>query len=339
MKIPKPIRRGDAWRICVTFKGQRFTSTHDTDPQAREWAARKLLELKDAERRGESGELPQHTLGEAISLYIEKVSILKAGYRWENLRLNKLKRDNPTLSNKMLEKLKSIDFVNYRDKRIKEVSGTTVSREMELLGGVLNYCIRELGWLNKNPMSTVSRPAEAPPRNMRASDAEIELILEKCKYSRDEPLTTKYHEVGWCTLFAVETAMRMSEITGMRWADVHLDRQYVHLPNTKNGDARNVPLSVEAERLLRQAKGLDKDRVLTIESASLSTMFRRVRDAVGLPELHFHDLRHEAATRMAQIIKNPADLAKITGHKDVNILVNTYYNPTAQELAGRLRGG
>ncbi|MFA9203636.1 MAG: tyrosine-type recombinase/integrase [Flavobacteriales bacterium] len=79
--------------------------------------------------------------------------------------------------------------------------------------------------------------------------------------------------------------------------------------------------------------------MLTITSASLSTMFRRFRDELKIEGLRFHDLRHESITRMAQIIKNPADLQKITGHTDVNILVNVYYNPTPTEVAMRLRGG
>lgn len=188
-------------------------------------------------------------------------------------------------------------------------------------------------------MTTVSRPKEPPPRNRRASDIEIGKILERTGYIRDEAVVTKNQQVGWCVLFAVETAMRLGEITGMTWKNVFIDHQFVRLPDTKNGLTRDVPLSEEAERLLVQIKGLDADKVLTLESASLSTLFRRFRDEVGISGLRFHDLRHEATTRMAQIIVNPADLAKITGHTDINILVNTYYNPTPTEVAARLRAG
>lgn len=338
MKLPIPRKRGDAWRIEFMHKGERFSSTHDTAAQATEWAARKILELKDNDKRNPN-ELPQHTYREAIEYYLEHVTPKKKGERWEVLRFNKLVRDNPKLVDTYLEQLKSIDFAKYRDKRLKEVTATTVTREMELLSAVLQHSIRELGWLKSSPMTTVSRPKEPPPRNRRASDHELEKIIERTGYQKDQPVITKNQQVGWCILFALETAMRMGEITAMQWKDVFLSQQFVRLPDTKNGLSRDVPLSEEAERLLLQIKGLNDKRVLTLESASLSTLFRRFRDEVKIQDLRFHDLRHEAATRMAQIITNPADLAKITGHTDINILVNTYYNPTPTEVAARLRAG
>lgn len=339
MKIPKAIYRNSVWRMQFMHNGERYGSTHDTEAEAKEWFVRKMIELKDRAKMAESGILPEHTYREAIELYMKNVTAKKKGVRWETLRLKKLMRENEHLVDKQLAKLTKHDFTNYKERRLKQVQPTTVAREMELLGGVLSYCVNDLGWLHVNVMSSVKRPQEPPPRHRRASDAEIAAIIERCKYAPDEPVVTMSQQVGWCILFALETAMRMSEITGMTWADVHLDQFYVRLPDTKSGLPRNVPLSEEAERLLKQIKGLDKKQVVTITSASLSTMFRRFRDEVKIEGLRFHDLRHEAITRMAQIIQNPADLQKITGHTDVNILVNVYYNPTPTEVATRLRQG
>lgn len=338
MKIPKAIQRGDSWRICVNHKNKRHTSTHDTEKEALEWAARKIIELKDADKASK-GELPRHTYEEAIEYYLKNVTPKKKGARWEILRLRKLMRDNPQLVSKNLTDLKSFDFVKYRDTRIKEVTTTTVSREMELLSAVLHCCIRELGWLHSSPMTTVSRPKLPPPRNRRAFDYEINAILRSCSYSEDEPIKTKSQEVGWATLFALETAMRLGEITSLTWDNVFIDKMFVHLPDTKNGLSRNIPLSERAEELLVKIRGTNSPRVLSIGSDSLSSLFRKHRDRCDINDLRFHDLRHEATTRMAQIIQNPADLAKITGHTDVNILVNTYYNPTPTEVAHRLRNG
>lgn len=339
MKIPKPIKRGDAWRICVTYKTKRYTSTHDTEKQATEWAARKLLALKDAEKNKDKNELPQHTFREAINYYLEHVTPKKKGAKWESLRYNKIMRENPDLVDTLLEDLKSIQFAKYRDSRLKEVTATSVSREMELLSAALHHAIRELGWLKTSPMTTVARPKEPPPRNRRAYDHEINAILESCSYDADAPVLKKSQEVGWSVLFALETAMRLSEITSLTWDNVHIDKMYVHLPDTKNGMARNIPLSENAERLLLQMQNINSPRILKITSDTLSTLFRKYRDRCKIEDLRFHDLRHEATTRMAQIIQNPADLAKITGHTDINILVNTYYNPTPTEVATRLRQG
>lgn len=337
MKSPKATKRGDTWRIQFMYEGHRYSSTHDTEKQAQEWAIRKMISLKDQGTPTTPAQPPEHTYLEAMQVYIQNVTQKKKGARWETLRLNKIIRENPRLVEKKLSKLTKMDFTNYKENRLKEVLPTTVSREMEILSAVMNYCVNDLGWLHQNIMKSVKRPTESAPRNRRASDEEIQKIIEKCGYSAEKCPSTKLEQVGWCTLFAVETAMRMSEITDMTWKNVHLEKLFIRLPTTKNGTERSVPLSLKAENLLRQIKSLDKEKVLTIESNSLSTMFRRKRDECKIKDLHFHDLRHEAITRMAQIIQNPADLAKITGHTDINILVNVYYNPTPTEVAQRLR--
>src|SRR5690606_40056819 len=73
MKIPKAIQRGDSWRICVNHQNKRHTSTHDTEKEALEWAARKIIELKDA-AKASKGELPKHTYQEAIEYYLKNVT-------------------------------------------------------------------------------------------------------------------------------------------------------------------------------------------------------------------------------------------------------------------------
>ncbi|MCU7906210.1 MAG: tyrosine-type recombinase/integrase [Candidatus Thiodiazotropha sp. (ex Epidulcina cf. delphinae)] len=65
----------------------------------------------------------------------------------------------------------------------------------------------------------------------------------------DTPPETMTATVGLVMLWAIETAMRASEICSMRRGDVH--EKHVHIPETKNGHARNVPLSSEAKRLLK----------------------------------------------------------------------------------------
>ena len=89
-------------------------------------------------------------------------------------------------------------------------------------------------------------------------------------YVEGEPVKTKGQEVAWAMLFALETAMRLGEITAMTWKNVHIDKMYVHLPDTKNGLTRNIPLSERAEELLRHMQGVNSPRVLSIDSDSLS---------------------------------------------------------------------
>jgi integrase len=110
--------------------------------------------------------------------------------------------------------------------------------------------------------------------------------------------------------------------------------RYAHLPMTKNGTARDVPLSSKAKAILARLPK-DSDKCFGMTSANLDAIFRRAKARVGIDDLHFHDTRAEALTRLAKIF-SPMETAKISGHKDLRILLNTYYRVTAEELADKL---
>lgn len=264
-----------------------------------------------------------------VNSYLENESIKHKGYRWEALRLKKIIREFPELANKSINKIDQADLINFRNKRLKFVQGTSVRREMKLLGSVFRYAIRDLLLITENPLTNVDKPKENPHREMRISKNDIDTLMNAFGYSDEIPLVLKKHQAAWAFLFALETAMRLSEITNIEWE--HIAEDYVLLPETKNGSARRVPLNKNALKLLDRTKGLDEIKVLTISASSLSTTFRKYRNKTLLKELNFHDTRHEACTRFAQIMPIQ-DLAKITGHKDLAMLMR-YYNPTASELA------
>ena len=150
---------------------------------------------------------------------------------------------------------------------------------------------------------------------------------------------------AWAFLFAIETAMRASEITGLKWTDVY--DKHVELELTKNGAARKVPLSKRAIELLSYMRGVDETDVCTLKNkvadgevgrGGLSAYFTQVvKGKLKITDLTFHDTRHEAISRMVKNARLPVEvLAKITGHKTISILINTYYNPDIEELADHL---
>ena len=267
-----------------------------------------------------------------VQSYLDKEAINHKGFKWEMLRLNKIMRDFPELAKKSINLIDQSDLINFRNKRSLEVQGTSVKREMQLLGSVFRYAIRELRIIEYSPLTNVTKPKENPHREIRINLDDIETLLNAFQYTTETPLILKKHQTAWAFLFALETSMRLSEITSMRWE--HIAEDYVLLPNTKNGSARKVPLNKNAVALLNKAKGLDLDVVLTISADSLSTTFRKYRDTTPLTHINFHDTRHEACTKFAQMMPIQ-DLAKVTGHKDLAMLMR-YYNPTASELAQRM---
>lgn len=333
MKIPKPRKRGSAWRVEFMLNGQRHSATFDTPIEAKEWAAREIIRLKDDAKRIESGEKPNHTLKELCELYYQKVSKSKKGHEAEYIRIYNFLNSYPKLSSKNIADVAIKDLINWRNDRITKVEASTVKREITLLSSIFGYAVKELLWLDSNPFSKVTRPKSAPPRNRRISQDEINQILKVCNYSIGQKPTTQRHMVAWCFLFAIETAMRRGEILSMTWDNVYPD--YIVLPDTKNGTARHVPLLHSAVELLELARGLDEKQVIPLLADSLKNVFRRVLEGTDIEDLNFHDTRHEACTRLAQLL-DVKDLGKVTGHKDIGILINTYYNPTASEIAKKM---
>jgi integrase len=135
---------------------------------------------------------------------------------------------------------------------------------------------------------------------------------------------------------ALLTAMRRGELLALEWQHVDLMRRVAVLPMTKNGDARSVPLSSEAVALLGTlASSARPGRVFPTTAMALRKAFERACERANIRDLHFHDLRHTATTRMSALLPNVIELAAVTGHRDLRML-QRYYHPRAEDLARKL---
>ena len=220
-------------------------------------------------------------------------------------------------------------MARWRDDRLREVLAASVKREMHLLSAALNVACREWGWIDANPLSMVRKPPSSAPRDRRISPEEIEAIVSVC----GTDLSKIAGRIGLAFLFAIETAMRAGEIIGLEWSDIDLEKRVAHLAMTKNGTARQVPLSRRAMDLLEMLPKTER-RCFDLTSRQRDVGFRRVREKAGLENLHFHDTRHEAITRLASRL-DVLSLARVVGHRDIRML-QVYYNETEEELAARL---
>lgn len=334
------------WKVIYTFNGKKNTTTLGEYPifsakearLKRDEIKKQIAEGMDPNQKKKADKIQKLScisLGELITKYIADIAPSHKGADKEISRLRKLMNDYPKLMQKPITDVNQLDMIELRNDRLSKVSASTVGRDLGVLGGVFKYARQELRILKTSPLIDVAKPTQAPHRERRITQEEIDTILIGFNYDATYQPLTKRQQVAWAFLFALETAMRASEITNMQWCNVYED--YVLLPDTKNGTARKVPLSRRAIQLLELMKGLDSDKVLTISDRSnaLSHDFWLVvSNRLGITDLNFHDTRHEAITRLAK--KLPIqDLAKVTGHKDLKMLMR-YYNPTVHELAQRL---
>ncbi|WP_298063536.1 site-specific integrase [uncultured Acinetobacter sp.] len=345
------------WKVLYTLDGKKNTITLGEYPT--------VLNAKDARLRRDEikkqiseginpteqkrldkiKDLSEMSFADLIRIYMEKVTPHKKGGTVEVTVLNAYIKSFPRLMKKPVNQLGQLDMIQFRDERLKKVKSATVARDLGLMGAVFKYARQELRIMTSSPLDDVAKPKQSASRNRRISQDEINSILQAFKYDgRSQPVTKK-QQTAWAFLFAIETAMRASEITGLKWADVY--DKHVELELTKNGTARKVPLSKRAIELLSYMRGIDETDVCTVKSkvgdgqvgrGGLSSYFYQiVKEKLKINDLTFHDTRHEAISRMVKNAKLPVEvLAKITGHKTISILINTYYNPDIEELADHL---
>jgi integrase len=323
-------KRGDRWRVQVTVHGTRKSKTLPTKSHAQAWA--RMMERDDADVQ--SGMIPSKTVNDLLDRYDREVSVHKGGARWEHIRILKLQRDPLAAVN--TRELSAQDVADWRDRSLAAgLSGSSVNREWALLSAVFDRAIREWGWLKLNPMRMATRPKSNPERKRRPTQDEIDKLLEVMQFDGAYPVSVG-QRLAFVMLFGIETAMRTGEMCAMRWQDVS-DR-VVEIPKTKNGDARTVPLSRYARELLGTFRKDDQepdDLVFELKPSQVDANFRKMRKKAGIDDLHFHDFRREGTTRLAKKV-DVMTLAKITGHRDVRILLKTYYAPKMDEVADLL---
>lgn len=317
--MPTFVKRGDRWRVQVRRKGVSKSGTFRTKAEAREWATGIERQIDTGKHRKQS----TATLEAAFKRYASEVSPTKRGKRWEQVRLKRLQADS--LADIRLAALTPDHLAKWRDARLQDVSPGTVNRELTLIRSVLKTARVIWGWMDSDPMKNVSRLPTPPPRDRRISDDEIQRICWALGFSGS--VDNRSHETAVAFRLAIETGMRLGEICSIQPDDVK--GRFVRLNRTKNADRRDVPLSLEAVRLLQ----LVENR-FTVNSQVASQLFYRATKRAKITGLTFHDSRHEACTRLARKL-DILDLARMLGHRDLRSL-RVYFNATAEEIAMRL---
>ena len=323
------------WRADVFKKGIRRSKTFRAKREAVAWSNQIEYEIEQGHH--DTGAAPPNaTMYHILERYRDDVSPKKRGARWEVTRLNQMMRD-PLLADVKLSDVGPRHFSAWRDKRLKEVSGSTVNREFNLLTHACKLAWREWQWLKEHPMAGVSRPPENKPRDRVITDAEIESYVETSGFSFKTPPATVLSRVGAMFLFASETAMRGGEICKMKKTDIDFNKRVVYIPETKTGVPRWVPLSTKAIKILNHVLDYTKGTptVFCVTASQRDALSRKIMKKAGLEGINFHDTRRTALTRLSQKF-GPMELAKISGHQDLKILQSVYYAPDPSDLVEKL---
>lgn len=324
-------RQGKKWRVEVARLGVRKSASFDTKAEATNWGAAEEATLQALKR----GQFPRKTLADAISRYREEVSPKKRGERAEGLRFDALVRDYPALAGKVLSDIDTPDLATWRNARLKKVSAGSVRRDVNLLRNLFTIARNEWKWCGESPFKGFAVPSDNPPRTRRVVPGEVRTLCRWLGY-RTGKVDGKQQQVALAFLLGLRTAMRAGELLSLSDSTVDLTRRVARVPHKTQhltGRLREVPLTKAAVRLLRPRMG--RGKVFTVSAKSLDAMFRKATRGALIEDLHFHDSRAEALTRLARKV-DVMTLARISGHKDLNLLLSTYYRESTEDIAARI---
>jgi integrase len=273
-------------------------------------------------------------LHKALSKYYATTSVHKRGHQQEFYRISVIQRH--PIAEKMMDEVTTVDIASYRDYRLsqinvhtgKNITGNTVRLELALLSSLYNLACVEWGTCRTNPVEMVRKPKVSSGRNRRLTSLE-ERRLSRYFQENNQSLYTIFH-------LAIETAMRQGEILSLRWEHIDMQHGVAHLPLTKNGSSRDVPLSRKARNLLQNRGVLLSGAVFDYTSSGFKSAWRVALGRLNIVDLHFHDLRHEAISRLFELGSlNVMEVSAISGHRSLNML-KRYTHLRAYQLVSKL---
>jgi len=303
-------KRGDKWQARVHRKDHSpVVKSFNTKADAVKWARHTESQL-DLGTLAPKKAMPPLT--RIVDRYLAEVTPTKKGAAQELNRGRQIA--STSLGSMQLDKITSEVVSRYRDGRLREVSNNTVRLELAFISVVFEQCAKEWGFKVSNPVKQIRTPKPGKPRQRRLRPGEEEVLLAACAASS----TTYLHSL---VVLAIETGMRFGELVSITWGNVDLSARTVHRPDTKNGHPRTVPLSARARRAIRTVPSGYEGRVFMGKPGSIRAAFGAAlkRSGVG-SDLRFHDLRHEAVTRLFEKGLNPIEVGMISGHRSMSML-------------------
>lgn len=333
--MPSIQKRGPhQWRALIRRTGYPVQSkTHETKAEAEAWA-RGIESEMDKKMFVDRSLSERETFKDVINHHLKTETPKHKGEEPEKMRLERFMREEPKLCAYAMANLRTEHFEKYRDERLKLVKPGTVARELNLLHSIIEHNRRRLALL-ENPISHVKRPQVRDARFSRLEDGEEEKLLAAMNDCRNDFIKP-------AVILALETAMRRGELLSLKWDDVNLSKQTATLHDTKNGEARIVPLSTRAvgvfqnlqtARDKKKVVGIQRDcRVFPISDQSLKCAWERGRKRADMEHFTFHDLRHEAISRLFEMDWDAIKVAAVSGHRNMQSL-KRYANFRAEDLA------
>jgi len=328
-------KRGDSWFAQVRRKGHRSISkSFPKKSQAVEWARGIETEI-DSKRYQDNRSASEWLFSELVDRYVEDIGALKPFGRNKADVLKKLRE---SLGHLNLNELTEQELMTYVSKRNEAgAGGVTISIDLTYIGAVL----RAAKQLWKIPVSLefvdrvranlkyIGISTRSKERDRRPTQEELDALIS---YFNRPAQKIPMSDI---ILFAIETAMRAGEITGLLWSDLNVADKTITIRNRKHpqkkiGNDQEVPLLGAAfDIVMRQPK--TSDRIFPYSEKTFSAIFPRACKKLGIVDLRFHDLRHEGVSRLFEQGYRIEQVRLVSGHRDPKMLFR-YVQVRAKDL-------
>lgn len=336
------------YQVKVRLKGHRpVSATFRRKTDAKRWAQQTETKIREGKFFRED-KARQHTLAELIDEYVENVlpqmkdtAAPARQLAWWRERLGHLYLVDVTpaeLSAARDDLAKEpVDWAKSKRQAPTRRSPATVNRYLAALSQTLTYAVKDLGWLEHNPVSQVRKLKESRGRVRFLDEDERERLLEGCRRS---PQPLLYPAV----VLSLATGGRQGEVLGLKWKHVDFERGRVTFYDTKNGEPRSVPLLGHARAVLEDLHRKSQKNVSWVfpgrggrKRIDLRAPFQEALKQAEITDFRWHDLRHSAASYLAMNGATLAEIAAVLGHKQLD-MVRRYSHLTEQHTARVLAG-
>jgi integrase len=318
-------KRNSRFRVRITREGKStLCATFYSRLEALQWAKQTQAQLRlglyeePLIQQKPSQEL---LFEEAATHYMNTHSIHKKIVRSETYRLKILMKRWKELPLRQIDKFA---VLSLRDDLLSlGRSGDTINHYFNTLSKLFQMVNDEWDLPLPNPIKGIKRMPQSKGRTKRINGAVEQILLDSCDGLSLSLLKSIIQ-------FAIQTGMRRGELMGLRWADIDISNRKAYLHDTKNGDPRQVPLTKDAVEILSALTRDPSGIVFPMSLVTLRIQFERVcikakgqyqeLGANPFEDLRFHDLRHEALSRLSDAGLNVIELSHISGHRTLAML-------------------
>jgi integrase len=302
--------RGETWTINYTVDGRRIREAIGGSKKLAEVVLKKRVTEAIENRWFSKRNVGLTPFSEFADTYISRhVSLLKAA-KTEKVRALFWKRE---FGNRPIGQITAAELQDWQARKHQTNKPATVNRMMCRLRHMFNKAV-EWELLDESPMRRIKFLRENNARLRYLSLEECQKLLSACIAPHMRAIAT----------IALHTGMRRGEILNLRGRDIDLVSGHLVIRDAKNGEPRHIPMDSTVRDLLSGYIPTSSDsyvfpsasggRLYTFQKA-----FRNARTRAGMPDLHFHDLRHTFASLFMMNGGDLYVLKGILGHKSISM--------------------